>query len=109
MSGLRRATPFQIRTDSDAIVRAYCLRALGQLKTTSGLDRIAASLRDREADVRFEAVAALSMLTASPSELESYLDPMLNDADSRVNTRAASALLKIGCNMERAKSFLRYT
>src|SRR6185295_3979387 len=43
------------------------------------------------------------------SQLEVYLDPMLEDVDSRVSTRAASALLKVGCNMERAKSFLRYT
>ncbi len=34
---------------------------------------------------------------------------MLDDADSRVSTRAASALLKVGCNVARAKSFLRYT
>jgi len=96
-------------SDSDAIVRASCLRALAQLNPTSSMGRIVASLQDPEPDVRFEAVAALAMLTASPSELEGYLDPMLNDIDSRVSTRAASALLKVGCNVERAKSFLRYT
>src|SRR6266511_790992 len=95
--------------DRDALVRAFCLRALAQTKTTSAIDRIAASVRDPEPDVRFEAVAALSGLAISPSQLEEYLNPMLDDADSRVSTRAASALLKVGCNVARAKSFLRYT
>ena len=95
--------------DSDAIVRAACLRSLAQAKATSAIDQIAASLQDPEPDVRFEAVAALSALTFSPSQLEDYLNPMLEDTDSRVSTRAASALLKVGCNVERAKSFLRYT
>jgi HEAT repeat protein len=96
-------------SDSDAIVRASCLRALAQAKATSALDRIAASLQDPEPDVRFEAVTTLSLLTVSPSKLEGYLNPMLDDTDSRVSTHAASALLKVGCNVDRAKSFLRYT
>jgi HEAT repeat protein len=96
-------------SDSDAIVRASCLHALAQMKSTSAIDQIAASLHDPEPDVRFEAVAALSALTVSPSQLEGYLNPILDDVDSRVSTRAASALLNVGCNMERAKSFLRYT
>jgi len=95
--------------DPDALVRAFCLRALAQTKTTSAIDRIAASLQDPEPDVRFEAVAALSGLAISPSQLEESLNRMLDDADSRVSTRAASALLKVGCNVARAKSFLRYT
>jgi HEAT repeat protein len=96
-------------SDSDVIVRASCLRALAQTKATSAIDQIAALLRDPEPEVRFEAVAALSALTVSPSQLEGYLNPILDDMDSRVSTRAASALLKIGCNRERAKSFLRST
>jgi HEAT repeat protein len=96
-------------SDSDMIVRASCLRALAQTKATSAIDQIAASLRDPEPEVRFEAVAALSALTVSPSQLEGYLTPILDDMDSRVSTRAASALLMIGCNRERAKSFLRYS
>ena len=95
--------------DPDALVRASCLHALAQTKTTSAIGRIAALLRDPEPDVRFEAIAALSVLAIPPSQLEEYLNPMLDDADSRVSTRAASALLKVGCNVQRAKSFLRYT
>jgi CRP/FNR family cyclic AMP-dependent transcriptional regulator len=96
--------------DSDPSVRASCLRALAQTRTTStGIDKIAASLQDPEPDVRFEAVAALSALTVSPSQLEAFLNPILADRDSRVSTRAASALLKAGCNVEKASSFLRYT
>ena len=96
-------------SDSDAIVRAACLRALAQAKTTTAVEKVAASLHDPEPEVRFEAIAALAALTIPISQLESYLNPMLDDPDSRVSTRAASALLKIGCNIQRAKSFLRYT
>ena len=95
--------------DSDAIVRATCLRALAQTKTTTATDKLSASLQDPEPEVRFEAVAALAALTVPASQLESYLNPILDDTDSRVSTRAASTLLKIGCNIERAKSFLRIT
>jgi HEAT repeat protein len=95
--------------DSDAIVRASCLRALAQIKPTSAVDQIAASLQDPEPEVRYEAVATLSTLAISPSQLEAYLNPMLDDTDSRVSTRAASALLRAGRNVEKAKSFLRYT
>ncbi len=73
------------------------------------MERIAALLQDPVPDVRFEAIGTFSTLSISPSQLESYLHPMLKDVDSRVSTRAASALLKLGCNVERAKSFLRYT
>ncbi len=96
-------------SDPDPLVRASCLRALAQAKAVSALEEIVASLQDLEPDVRFEAVAALSALTVSPSALERYLSPLLDDPDSRVSTRAASALLKIGREMENAKSFLRYT
>jgi CRP/FNR family cyclic AMP-dependent transcriptional regulator len=96
-------------SDSDAIVRASCLRALAQTKVTTAIDKIAASLQDSEAEVRFEAVVALSALTVSPSQLEDYLNPILHDTDSRVSTRAASALLRAGCNVEKARFFLRYT
>lgn len=96
-------------SDSDAIVRAACLRALAQTKATSAIDQAAASLQDHEPQVRFEAVAALSALSVSASQLESYLHPILDDIDSRVSTRAASALLRAGCNEDKARSFLRYT
>jgi len=95
--------------DPDAIVRASCLRALAQTKSTSALDPIVALLQDPEPDVRFEAVAALSALIRSPSTLGDYLTPRLDDPDSRVSTRAASALLNVGINRERAKIFLRTT
>jgi HEAT repeat protein len=96
-------------SDPDPIVRASCLRALAQSKANSAIDRSAGSLRDPEPDVRFEAVATLAAFSTSSAELENYLSPMLDDPDSRVSTRAAFALLRVGCNMERAKSFLRYT
>ncbi|HSK87876.1 MAG TPA: HEAT repeat domain-containing protein, partial [Anaerolineales bacterium] len=96
-------------SDADPLVRASCLRALARAKAISALEKIAVSLQDPEPDVRFEAVAALAALTVSPSRLERDLHPMLDDPDTRVSTRAASALLKTGREAERAKDFLRHT
>jgi HEAT repeat protein len=48
-------------------------------------------------------------LTVSPPELKQRLAPLLNDPDSRVSTRAASALLKADCEVDVAKPFLRRT
>ncbi len=104
-------------SDLDALVRLSCLRALARLKATSALGKITASLRDPEPDVRYEAVAALAALTVSPSAIEHYLVPMLDDSDSHVSTRAASALLKLAQGkrdrgqgvIEKAKTFLRHT
>ena len=111
-------------SDSDALVRVSCLRALARSNATSALDKIAASLQDPEPDVRYEAVAALAALTVSASMLEQQLVPLLGDPDSRVSTRAASGLLKPPQSdptgvlregdrgqgvIERAKTFLRHT
>ncbi|HET9905032.1 MAG TPA: cyclic nucleotide-binding domain-containing protein, partial [Anaerolineales bacterium] len=51
-------------------------------------------LSDPEPDVRFEAVAALSALSAPARGLTTYLTPILNDEDARVSTRAAVSILK---------------
>ncbi|HZM21678.1 MAG TPA: HEAT repeat domain-containing protein, partial [Anaerolineales bacterium] len=66
---------------------------LSQSKSTSALLDIAASFSDPESDVRFEAVSALSTLSASSRGLMTHLVPMLNDEDARVSTRAALSLL----------------
>lgn len=105
--------------DPDPLVRASCLRALAQAKVTSALGRIAASLEDPEPDVRFEAVAALAALTQGSADFVYQLSPRLDDKDSRVSTRAASAILRIqppfgrrGTDqriVEKARSHLRYT
>ena len=105
--------------DSDALVRASILRALAQAKATSALGTIAASLRDPEPDVRFEAVTALSALTQAAPDLASQISPLLDDRDSRVSTRTASILLRIASPFgrrgqdqqlgEKARSFLRTT
>ncbi|HLO31092.1 MAG TPA: MFS transporter [Anaerolineales bacterium] len=106
-------------SDSDALVRASCLRALAQAKVTSAVLKIGASLLDPEPDVRFEAVTALSRLIDSSADLVSRIAPMLDDADARVSTRAASAILRLPAPfgrrtgdkqvVEKARSFLRYT
>ncbi|HXQ33441.1 MAG TPA: HEAT repeat domain-containing protein, partial [Anaerolineales bacterium] len=80
--------------DEDPLVRAACLKALSQSKATPALLDIAASLSDPEPDVRFEAVSALSTLSAASRGLTKYLEPMLNDENARVSTRAAVSILK---------------
>ncbi|MEW6404279.1 MAG: Npt1/Npt2 family nucleotide transporter, partial [Chloroflexota bacterium] len=82
-------------SDADPHVRASVIRALTRAKAASAAQRIAASLSDPEPDVRYEAVRALSALTVYPYKLMGYLDPMLDDPDSRVSTRAASAILRL--------------
>jgi CRP/FNR family transcriptional regulator, cyclic AMP receptor protein len=86
---------------------------------TSALGRISASLEDLEPDVRFEAVAALSALTQGSADFVYQLVPLLDDKDSRVSMRAASAVLRIQAPfgksdadrriVEKARSLLRYT
>ena len=80
--------------DTDSLVRAASLRALSRSKATPALLDIAASLSDPEPDVRFEAVSALSVLSASSRGLINYLAPKLNDENTRVSTRAAASILK---------------
>lgn len=105
-------------SDSDSLVRAACLRALTSAQATSALLDIAASLRDPEPDVRFEAVSALSALAGYAPGLSSHITPLLSDNDSRVGTRAALSLLKLSFNIKngderelykKAKTFLYST
>jgi HEAT repeat protein len=105
--------------DSDALVRASCIRALAQAKATSALAQIGESLRDRDPDVRFEAVTAFSALTQATGELTYQISPLLDDQDIRVRTRTASLLLRNASRFgkrsrdqqitEKARAFLRYT
>jgi HEAT repeat protein len=105
--------------DSDALVRASCIRALAQAKATSALTKIGESLRDPEPDVRFEAVTALSALTNPSGDLIYQISSLLEDKDIRVRTRSASIVLRISSRFgkrsrdqqitERARAFLRYT
>lgn len=105
--------------DLDSLVRASCIRALVQAKVTSALGRISELLQDPEPDVRFEAVAALLVLTQGSTDFVYQLAPLLDDKDLRVSTRAASVILRIQPPFgrregdqriaEMARSFLRYT
>ena len=95
--------------DVDSLVRAACLRALAQSKATPALLDIAASLSDLEPDVRYEAISALSALSASSRALTQMLAPLLEDENTRVSTRTALALLQIDNQHERAKQHLRTT
>jgi HEAT repeat protein len=104
--------------DSDPLVRAACLRALARAKATPALEIIARSLKDPMPEVRFEAVTALSLLAESADDFVELVSPLLDDADARVNTRAASTLLRLPPPfgrrfrdkqvIEKGKALLRY-
>ncbi len=96
-------------TDADSLVRAACLRGLTESRAAPALLDIAASLADAEADVRFEAVTALSALTTYPHGLTKYISPLLDDENARVSTRAAVALLRLDPRHDKAKKHLRQT
>lgn len=101
-------------SDSDSFVRAACLRALVQSHATSALLDIAASLGDPEADVRYEAVSALSALAGYPLGLTKYIAPSLDDESPKVSTRVAVSILRFSHSLTgdaslltRAKKHLR--
>lgn len=95
--------------DDDPLVRAACLRALTQSRAAPALLDIAASLSDPEPDVRYEAVTALSALAGYPYGLTTYISPLLDDANAKVSTRAAVALLRLDHAHDKAKKHLRQT
>lgn len=96
-------------SDADSLVRAACLRALAQSHAASALLDIAASLSDREPDVRFEAVTALSALAGYPAGLAKSVAPLLDDQNTKVSTRAAVTLLRFDRENKKAKTYLRQT
>lgn len=106
-------------SDADAQVRALCLRSLVQTKATPTSERVLPLLHDPEADVRLEAVNAISVFSESQDVLVEALTPMLSDQDSRVSTRTASILLRLPppfgrrghdrALIDQARSFLRTT
>ena len=86
--------------DVDPPVRAACLRGLAQSKANHALLDIATSLTDPEPEVRFEAVSALSILSAVSHGLLLHLTPMLEDEDARVSTRTALSILQASNSLE---------
>lgn len=96
-------------SDADPLVRAACLRGLSQSRAAPALLDIAASLSDPEPEVRFEAVTSLAALTGYPSGLTRFISPLLDDANARVSTRAAVALLRLDPGHDKAKKHLRQT
>ncbi|HXD10221.1 MAG TPA: Npt1/Npt2 family nucleotide transporter, partial [Anaerolineales bacterium] len=96
-------------SDEDALVRAACLRALSQSKATSALLDIAACLSDPDPDVRYEAVSTLTALSINSPARTRYLNPLLEDADSKVGSIAALSLLRTNPENTKAKVFLRQT
>jgi hypothetical protein len=56
---------------------------------------VAARLRDPEPEVRLQSVEALRQLAGYAEGLQIFVEPCLDDADARVRTRAALALLTV--------------
>jgi HEAT repeat protein len=95
--------------DGDPHVRAACLRSLTRSGAAPALLDIAACLDDPEAEIRFEAVSAISKLAVYPTGLTTYLTPLLEDENIKVSTQVAVALLHANPGHDRAKRYLRQT
>ncbi len=92
--------------DADSQVRAASLRGLARAQASPALLDVAARLRDPEPEVRAQAVEAVRRLAAYPRGVISHLEPLLDDPDSAVRTRAAVIVLKAGAHPE-AREMLR--
>ena len=93
--------------DSDTYVRVASLRSLTLTQATPALLDIAASLQDPDPDVRLEAVSALSALAGFAPGLAFHIIPIVDDPNSRVSTRAATALLKLPQKNTGREKFMR--
>ena len=92
--------------DSESDVKVAVLKSLARAKASSAILEVASRLNDPNADVRAQAIEALSTLTKYHSGLKTYLQPMLEDEDGFVRSRAAVGLLRLGMHTE-ARDLLR--
>jgi len=81
-------------SDSDSLVRAQALFALGRLKAddTESLTVVVNALADKEVQVRRAAVRAMATIKADRKVTIPLVVKMLQDADQNVAMRAVSAI-----------------
>lgn len=92
--------------DDDSQVKIMALKSLARSGASSTLLEVASHLKDPDAEVRAGAVETLCQLTRYPGGLINYLEPMLNDSDGFVRSRAAVGLLRLGPH-DQAQDLLR--
>ncbi len=88
----------KLTTDTEALVRAQSIYALGLLKSDDkeSLTAIVAGLKDKEVQVRRAAVRALSMIKADRKVTIPLVVDLLKDADPNVATRALHSITEAG-------------
>lgn len=94
--------------DPDSEVKIACLQSLAHAEAAAAILEVAVKLNDPEAGVRAQAIVTLCSLAKYPHGLKTYLEPMLQDPDGVVRSRAAVGLLRQGMHSG-ARDLLRST
>jgi HEAT repeat protein len=94
--------------DLDSDVKVASLGSLARAEAAVAILEVAAKLDDPEAEVRAQAIETLCSLAKYPRGLKTYLEPMLQDPDGFVRSRAAVGLLRLGMHVQ-ARDLLRST
>jgi len=94
--------------DLDSDVKIASLQSLARAEAAPAILEVAAKLNDPEDEVRAQAIETLCSLAKYPQGLKTYLEPMLQDPDGLVRSRAAVGLLRLGIHPE-ARDLLRST
>ena len=92
--------------DPESEVKVVSLQSLARAGVSQAILEVASRLKDPEAEVRAQAIESLGALTKYPQGLKTYLEPMLQDPDGFVRSRAAVGLLRSGVHTE-ARDMLR--
>lgn len=94
--------------DLESDVKITSLQSLAHLQAAPAILEVVAKLDDPWAEVRAQAVETLCSLTGYPQGLKTHLEPILQDPDGLVRSRAALGLLQLGAHPA-ARDLLRST
>lgn len=94
--------------DFESDVKIASLQSLARAEAAETILEVTAKLNDPDAEVRAQAIETLCSLTSYPQGLIRHLEPMLQDPDGLVRSRAAVGLLRLGVHQE-ARNLLRST
>jgi len=103
-----QATLVDALYDPDAEVKIAALQSLARAGTIKAILDVTTRLKDPEPVVRAQAIETLCALTTYPVGLKTYLEPLLEDPDGLVRSRAAVGLLRLGAHTA-ARNLLRST
>ncbi len=94
--------------DQEEDVKVASLQSLARAGAAAAMLEVTAKLSDPEPEVRAQAIESLCALTHYPHGLKTHLEPMLQDPDGLVRSRAAVGLLRLGLHPA-ARDLLRST